>query len=217
MMPFFTIGMEILGKLFGSNHIIKILRLFLFNPNGNFEQSDIVERTRVPEEIVRVEKAMLERIGLIRKRSFYKEIERKRGKKTVIVKKRVQGWGLDPSFTYLPSLERFFVDTATVDTKAFLKKLRKGGVPKVVIVSGFFMGDTDDANDRLDLLIVGDALKENKMLPAIRDIESEMGKEVRYAIFTTKDFRYRLDIRDRLVRDVLDYPHKIIIDKLGIS
>ena len=70
-----TIGMEILGKLFGSTHIIKILRLFLFNPNANFEQSDIIERTRVPEEIVRVERSMLERIGLIKKRSFFKEVE----------------------------------------------------------------------------------------------------------------------------------------------
>ncbi len=209
--------MEILGKLFGSNHIIKILRLFLFNPERNFEQSDIVERTRVPEEIVRVERAMLERIGLIKKRSFYKEVERKKGGKVVTVKKRVQGWGLDPNFVYLPALERFFVDTATIDTAAFLKKLRKGGSPKVVIVSGFFMGDTNEGNDRLDLLIVGDALKEKRMLPAIKDIESEMGKEVRYAIFSTKDFRYRLDIRDRLIRDVLDYPHKIIIDRLGIS
>ena len=209
--------MEILGKLFGSNHIIKILRLFLFNPSGNFEQSDIVERTKVPEEIVRVEKAMLERIGLIKKRSFFKDIERKKGKKTVVVKKRVQGWGLDPSFVYLPTLERFFVDTATIDTKAFLKKLRKGGSPKLVIVSGFFMGDIDEGNDRLDLLVVGDALKEKRMLPAIKDIEAEMGKEVRYATFSTKDFKYRLDIRDRLVRDILDYPHKIIIDKLGLS
>jgi len=209
--------MEILGKLFGSNHIIKILRLFLFNPTGNFEQSDIVERTRVPEEIVRVEKAMLERIGLIKKRSFYKEIVKRKGKKEIIAKKRVQGWGLDPNFVYLPALERFFVETATIDTPSFLKKLRRGGSPKVVIVSGFFMGDTDEGNDRLDLLVVGDALKEKKMLPAIKDIEAEMGKEVRYAIFSTKDFQYRLDIRDRLVRDVLDYPHKVIIDRLGLS
>ena len=211
-----SLHMEILGKLFGSNHIIKILRLFLFNPNSNFEQADIVDRTKVPEEIVRVEKAMLERIGLIKKRSFFKEVERKKGKKIVIGKKRVQGWGLDLNFIYLPALERFFVDTATVDTVTFLKKLRKGGAPKLVIVSGFFMGDTDESHDRLDLLVVGDALNEKKMLPAIKDIEAEMGKEVRYAIFSTPDFKYRLDIRDRLVRDILDYPHKIIIDRIGL-
>ena len=81
----------------------------------------------------------------------------------------------------------------------------------------FFMGDTDETHDRHDLLIVGDSPNEKKMLPAIKDLEAEMGKEVRYAIFTTKDFRYRLDIRDRLVRDVLDYPHKVIIDRLEIS
>ena len=170
--------MEILGKLFGSNHIIKILRLFLFNPNSSFEQSDIVERTKVPEEIVRVERAMLERIGLIKKRSFFKPVQRKQGKKIVTRKKRVQGWTLDANFTYLPALERFFIDTATEDTTAFLKRLRKGGIPKVVIVSGFFMGDTDESHDRLDLLVVGDALKEKRMLPAIKDIEAGIREDI---------------------------------------
>ena len=209
--------MEILGKLFGSNHIVKILRLFLFNPDQAFESSDIYERTKVPEEVIRVERSMLERVGLIRKRSFYKEVPRKRGKKTVMIKKRVQGWILDPSFLYLEALQNFFVATATIDNTAFLKKLRKGGTPKVVVVSGFFMGESNDVNEHIDLLVVGDSMNEKRLAPAIRDVEAEMGKEIRYAVFSTKDFKYRLDVRDRLVRDILDYPHKVLIDKLGIS
>lgn len=208
--------MDVLGKLFGSNHIVKILRLFLFNPDTPFEHNDIVERTRVPEEVIRVERSMLERVGLLKKRSFYKDIERKRGKKIEIVKKRVQGWILDPSFKYLEALQRFFIETATIDNATFLKKLRKGGTPKAVIVSGFFMGDRSD-DEHVDLLIVGDRMNEKRLAPAIKDVESEMGKEIRYAVFSTKDFKYRLDIRDRLIRDVLDYPHKILIDRLGIS
>jgi hypothetical protein len=160
---------------------------------------------------------MLERIGLIKKRSFYREVPRKRGKKTVMIKKRVRGWILDPSFVYIEALNRFFVDTATIDNTVFLKKLRRGGPLKTVIVSGFFMGDSDETNEHIDLLVVGDKLNEKKILPAIREVESEMGKEIRYAVFSTKDFKYRLDIRDRLVRDVLDYPHKVLVDSLGVS
>lgn len=208
--------MEILGKLFGSNHIVKILRLFLFNPQGTFEQSDIIERTKVPEEIVRVECAMLERVGLIKKRSFFKEVRRIRGKKEIVTKKRVQGWGINSSFEYLPALERFFTDTAVLDNSLFLKRIRKGGSPKLVIVSGFFMGDTDETNDRIDLLLVGDAFNERKIVAAVKDIESELGREIRYGIFTVKEFQYRIDIRDRLVRDVLDYPHKVLIDRMGM-
>ena len=209
--------MEILGKLFGSNHIVKILRLFLFNPEEPFEMSDILEKTKVPEEVARVERGMLERVGLIKKRSFYKEVPRKRGKQTVSVKKRVSGWVLDPSFVYLEALQRFLTETATIDQAAFLKKLRRGGTPKLVIVAGFFVGENRTSDDRVDLVVVGDRVNEKRLMPAIKDVESEMGREIRYAVFTTKDFKYRLDIRDRLVRDILDYPHKVLIDRLGVS
>ena len=209
--------MEILGKLFGSNHIVKILRLFLFNPDQPFEMSDIIEKTKVPEEVVRVERGMLERVGLLKKRSFYKEVPRKRGKRTELVKKRVSGYILDPSFPYLEPLQHFFIETATIDNATLLKKLRKGGSPKTVIVSGFFVGDDAVPGERIDLLIVGDHMNERRLAPAIKDVESEMGREIRYAVFSTKDFQYRLDIRDRLIRDILDYPHKILIDRLGVS
>lgn len=209
--------MEILGKLFGSNHIIKILRLFLFNPSTTFEYTDILRKTKVPEEIVRVERNMLERIGLIKRRTFFKEIQKKKRNRKYIAKKRVLGWGVNPHFPYLEPLTRFFVDTATIDSSAFLKKIRKAGTPRTVIMSGFFIGDIESVNGSIDILIVGDHIKEKKILPILKDIEAEMGKEIRYAIFSTRDFRYRMEIRDRLVRDILDYPHKTILDKLGVA
>ena len=209
--------MDILGKLFGSNHIVKILRLFLFNPEENFEIKDIVSRTKVPEEIIRVERNMLERIGLIKKRSFYKEAEKKKDKKTSIVKKRVQGWGLNHNFEYLDALQQFFIDTATIDNAAVLKKLRKAGTPKTVILSGFFVGNDDSLSTQVDLLIVGDGIKENKLSSVVKEIEADMGKEINYTVFSTKDFKYRLDIRDRLVRDILDFPHMKLVDRLEVS
>ena len=48
-------------------------------------------------------------------------------------------------------------------------------------------------------------------------IESEIGKEIAYTIFDTTDFEYRLGIHDRLVRDILDYPHMTLIDKFGLG
>ena len=51
----------------------------------------------------------------------------------------------------------------------------------------------------------------------IKNIESEIGREIRYAVFDTPDFQYRYNMCDKLIRDVLDYPHEKVIDKLGIS
>ena len=47
-------------------------------------------------------------------------------------------------------------------------------------------------------------------------LEAELGREIRYAFFTTPDFRYRLGVYDRLLRDVFDYPHRVLLDKIGL-
>ena len=50
----------------------------------------------------------------------------------------------------------------------------------------------------------------------IKNLEAEIGKELRYVYFSTEDFKYRLSMCDKLMRDILDYPHKKVLNKLGI-
>ena len=50
----------------------------------------------------------------------------------------------------------------------------------------------------------------------LKEIEAEVGKELSYAVFASDDFIYRLNICDKFIRDVLDYPHQKILNKLGI-
>ena len=50
----------------------------------------------------------------------------------------------------------------------------------------------------------------------MKTLESEIGKELRYSYFTTDDFNYRNGMCDKLTRDILDYPHKKLVNKLGI-
>lgn len=206
--------MDILAKLFGTNARVKMLRLFLFNKDTIFDANDISSRTKTSLPIVRKEIGMMERIKLIKRKSFYKDVIRKRGGKKVVVRKRVQGWILDDTFIYIESLQKFFLQTATLDQKDILGKLRKAGKLKLVIVAGVFIQDWDN---RIDMLIVGDGINNKKLEAAVKDIEAEVGMELRYAVFSTHDFHYRLEMRDRLVRDILDYPHSILADRIGIS
>jgi hypothetical protein len=48
-------------------------------------------------------------------------------------------------------------------------------------------------------------------------LESEIGRELRYALLTTQEFFYRLNMNDHLLRDVLDYNHRIMFDRLDIG
>ena len=204
--------MEALSKLFGSTARVKILRLFLFNPENIFDKKEICRRSKLQPHTVQREVALFERIGLIKRKSFFKEREQKRGRKKTL-KKRVQGWILDDMFLYREPLQLFLLKTATLENDYILRKLRCSGKLKVVIVAGVFIQDWDS---RVDLLVVGDNLKKTKLEGAIKDIEAEIGIELRYTVFSTKDFKYRLAMRDRLMRDILDYPHQKLLNRLDI-
>ena len=69
----------------------------------------------------------------------------------------------------------------------------------------------------MDLLIVGDKMKRGKIEEGIRKLEAEIGAELVYAIFDTKEFLYRLNMYDKLVRDILDYPHEILLQTRELS
>jgi hypothetical protein len=65
-------------------------------------------------------------------------------------------------------------------------------------------------------LIVGDDLNFNRIDLIIKSIEAEVGKEITYSAFETSDFEYRYGMHDRLIRDIVDFPHVTLIDKLEI-
>ncbi|MEX0931731.1 MAG: hypothetical protein WDZ88_03190 [Candidatus Paceibacterota bacterium] len=205
--------MEILAKLFGSASRVKILRLFLFNDDTAFEVSDVVSRAKVSTGEARKETQTLLKIGCIKKKSFTKDVYAKNGKLVTVKKKKVEGFELNHDFLYLIPLQNLLIHIAPLDNKQFAKRLASTGNLKLVVVSGVFLKQEES---RIDLLIVGDKLKMNALESVVKTLEAEIGKELRFAALDTADFEYRLGVCDRLVRDVLDYPHQKIVDKLGV-
>ena len=202
--------MDTFGILFGSQARVKIMRLFLLNSEDVFENADVIKRSKVTPSVVRKELAVLAKSGLIRKKSFFKESvpKNKLGK---VTKKRVNGWTLDHSFELLKPLRDFLINTEPMRKDEVINKFKRVGKVKLLIVSGIFIQDKDS---RVDLLIVGDGLKKSSIENALHSVEAEVGKEISYAYFDTQEFLYRVDICDKFVRDVLDYSHKRLVDKL---
>ena len=200
--------LDILDKIFGGAGKVKVMRLFLFNPEEHFETNDVARRAKITIEKARQITGSLERIGMVKKRVFRKEVKTKtRG----VVKKKVKGWILDPSFGYLVPLKNMLVNVQPCRTRDIKEKFSGAGKIKLIIISGLFIQEWES---RLDIVVVGDNLKKSMVESTLRSLEAEIGKELRYAVFTTPEFRYRLSVFDKLVRDVLDYPHEIVVDKL---
>ncbi len=213
--------MDILTKLFGSPARVKIMRLFLLNPGGIFENADVVEKSKVTAPIARKELTMLSKVGFIRKRSFFKEIYPNSKAGRVLVKtkkgkpkkKRVSGWQLDAEFTLLNPVHNLLINTEPLGNKEITGRLKKCGNVKLVIISGVFIQNPDS---RVDMLIVGDKLRKGAIENTLRVIESEVGKDISYTALETPEFRYRLSVYDKFIRDILDYPHVKILDKIGL-
>ena len=205
--------METLAKLFGSVARVKIMKLFLFNPEQIFGSIDISDRTKITSIISRKELALLDKVSFIKKKSFIEEIEKKKDGKVKIERKRVYGWALNEDFPFLAPLQNLLIESGSLTSSEIINKLKKVGNLKLLIISGVFI---QDMNSRADILIVGDNLHEPSLERAVRILESEVGKELRYVVFETADFKYRLGIYDKLLRDILDYSHKKLINKLSI-
>lgn len=189
--------METLSRIFGSETKVKMMKLFLFNEEHVFSTKDIANRTKSDLGKVRREAGNLEKMGFIKRR----------------IQKGKHGLVLNGQFTYLKQLRTFLINVEPLQPKEMVKKIGKSGSVKLVVTSGIFLQDPES---RADLLVVGDGVNKSKLENVIKTVEAEVGKELRYAYFSTDEFRYRMSMYDKLVRDILDYPHKILLDKLGI-
>jgi len=105
------------------------------------------------------------------------------------------------------------VKADSFDNREVVRRFNGIGTIKLLITAGFFI---ENDQSRIDLLIVGDQLKVTSLKTAIRTLEADTGRDLRYAVFETKDFLYRLGLYDKFIRDILDYPNRKIIDRIGI-
>ncbi len=201
--------MEHLSKLFGSPARVKLLRLFIFNPEEVFDRDSVIKLSRITPESASKELASLARAGVVKRKNFYKDVMRPGSKS--IKKRKTVGWVLDKKYVYLKELSVFMRDSLSVLDSDIKKRFRGIGTIKLLILSGFFV---DIKNSCIEVLLVGDRLKGRVVENIIHSLEAEYGHVLRYTIFSTEEYKYRLKVRDRFVRDVLDFPHKKVIDKI---
>jgi len=190
--------MDVLAKLFGSSARVKTLRLILFNKDSKFTIKEAAYRSKVSKEAARKELELFARVKLLKKQ--------KKGRETVYV--------ANDGFEHYEQLKAFFRRTTELKHSEVTKAIKGCGVIKLLILSGTL---TDTTESSIDLLIVGDRIVIPKLERAVRTLEAELGQELSYATFSTQDFNYRLGVYDRLLRDVIEYPHISLVDKIGIS
>ncbi len=203
---------KILTTILGSAVKAKLLRLFLSNQEENYTLEEIVKLVRSKKDVVNKELKPLMQIKLITSKACTREVEVGKGKNKKVSKKKTKCFSVNPNFPHLHALKRLLLDISPADEKELTTRLSKVASIKLLLISGVFIQENEA---RVDLFIVADKIKQKPLERAVADIESYLGTEIRFVAFSPEDFNYRLSMYDKLVRDVLDFPYKVLVNKLG--
>lgn len=203
--------MELLGKLFGGTDKVKIMRFFLHNSDDVVNVNKIAEKTKCKSAIVRKELSNLASVGFIEKKKSKVYVVSSKTKKGAQQTKEIVGFKLNNNFPYNDSLRDLLFDFEAIDKKELANRFKHIGRIKKFIVAGLFIGDE---KSRVDILIVGEAINKTKAEKVFDLLSSETGRDLVFSVMDVEEFDYRYKMYDKFIRDILEMPNEIVIDKL---
>ncbi len=211
-------GMEgILEKIFESVPRARLLRLLIQNSESCFQFKEIAQKTRLNPSACRRELTKLIKIGLVGgRRTLVKEHhpnKSSKGRRSKRKIKKVDVFEINKDFVLFPQLKDLIARASVASEKLLLREMKKLGRVKLAVLAGVFL---NHENARTDLLIVGDDITKRKLDKFLVYIESELGRSIQYTLMDMDEFKYRMGMYDRFLRDILEYPHNTIIDRIGI-
>jgi predicted transcriptional regulator len=189
-------------QLFGSKTRVKLLQLFYSNPNRSFYVREITRRIDEQINSVRRELANLLSIGIISSETTNNKLY----------------YEVNQNFEFYDSLSQMFgapkskrESAADEPEDADQSQLKPLGRVDLAVLTGKF---TRDERSGVDLLVVGD-INNAQIKKYVEQLEQKEGKQIQYAVMTTKEFAYRKQINDRFLSTVLESKKQILVDKLG--
>lgn len=197
-------------QLFGSKTRVKLLKLFYGNPNRSFYVREITRKIDEQINSVRRELANLQNVGIITSdtsnNKVYYEVNQKFDNYAPLLEIFGGGKRVRKPVKSAPE------DTATAAQPDEPQDLKALGNVEVACLLGQF---TRDETSGIDVLIVGN-VNQNALQRYIADLEQQEGKDLRYTTFSLDEFRYRLQIKDRFLSNVMLSKKQVLVDKSGL-
>lgn len=186
-----------LEKLFGSKTRAKLLNLFFSNPEKSFY---VREMTRVIDEqihSVRRELLNLESIGIIKNEAFDNKIYYSANRKHPFCRPLIDLFAkkIDPARDH--DIRESTWEEYARPVKNYLTAL---------VVTNRLPGQ-----EGVDLLIIGND-RTKKLTHWAELVEKKLGKPINYVIMSPDDYKYRVSVRDRFVKEIMEMEISDIID-----
>lgn len=206
-----------LNALFGSEARVKILNLFLLHPETKFYIQQIARDLKLTVNSAQKELDTIIKLGLIMPTAApilntsepESPVENKKGaKKNEENKVEKKYFEINGQFILYPEIKALFIKSQILSSQKFISSLEKNFQPKLLILTGFF---TNYPEAQTDLLIVGN-VKRPAFLKLITELEKDLGHEINFTILDDKEFKYRQEIMDIFLYNILEGKTIVLID-----
>jgi transposase len=197
--------MDFLTQFLGSTARARVARALATSEWIAMTRGQIAKRAGVSAQVAAREIRAFRAMGLLKKARV--PASERTGKA------REEYWVLDSSSSAARSFVAFVREVSPAQYTEIERALKKTGRVTTIVLSGIFVGDPTRP---ADLVVAGDSLNEGRLERVVKLFEPKFGHEIRYAAFSVTELRYRLTIQDRLLRDILDFPHRTLLNKGGI-
>jgi len=181
-----------LEKLIKSRTRIKLLKLFCLNREKEFYLRELAKITDENLNSIRRELKNLLKAGIIE--------EEKRGNQKL--------YTINRSSPIHEELRKIILKTVGIGD-VLRERLSKLDIKYALIYGSFAAGEEVEESD-IDLLIIGN-LDEENVIKVIRQLESELTREISYILWSRKEFEKRVKERNHLILDIVEKPIIMII------
>lgn len=192
-----------LTKLFGSQARVKLLKIFVLNQDEKFYLRQLARDLKMQVNSIRRELENLQSFGLLICDEDT-DIEEKDRNKT-----EKKYYHVDQDFVLFPELKALVVKSQILSNNAFVEKIRAACSPKVFILSGTLVSNS---KSQTDILLVG-RFNRDKLIPLIAELEEDLGRELNYTIMDYREYRYRVDIADFFVYNIIHGKKIVVVDE----
>ncbi len=204
-----------LHQLFSSNTRVKLLKLFLFNPDKKFF---VRELTRLLDEhlnSIRRELSNLEEVGLIKcvegddtDASSMVDDDLLPLKSTGKIQKKYYQTNQD--FDYFNELKALFLKSEIISENEIKEKIKTIEGVGYFILTGYFT-NTDSPTD---ILAVG-TFNNEELLVLVSELEKMVGRELNYTVMDREEFVHRLNLIDKFLYKILECKKIVVKDEIS--
>ncbi|MFA6525488.1 MAG: winged helix-turn-helix domain-containing protein [Patescibacteria group bacterium] len=184
-----------LEQLFGSRTRVKLLRLFLSEPEKLYFVREITRMIDERINSVRRELKNLEDMGLVLSHD----------------KDQKRYYQANSSFILFPELRGLILKAQVILEDKLVSDIKALGNIQYMVLTGFFVGIQDNSTD---ILLVG-KINRDKLTRLMDKFEKFFNRGINYTVMTTKEYKYRRDLTDRFLYDILENKNIVMIDKFS--